>query len=316
MSRLTLLALLTCSPICGISQLAAQEVEVFCVVREMEEIEVPAQRDGILESLRVARGHLVDEKQLMAEQDRSVTQLELNVAKAQLEKATERASNPGDVHRAKVAVVRAEKEKAMVEELGRDAVYLERFRMHNNLGKAKADLVSATSMLEQDKLDVAVKRAEAAVLENTLRLSRLYSPVNGVVRELKKNQGEWVEKGEPIVVITRMDTLLAEGFLDSKTVDINAVIDAKAVLTFNLGGKENAHTIEGLVVRHAAPKVELDGKFPVWVEFSNRLVKTNGEKNWLLRPGMRATIRLELNGNSQDNPVNGVTSLASASGNQ
>lgn len=273
----------------------AQDFEIICVVRELDEVEIPARRDGVLQELKVRRGYLVDKKELIALQDHLDTKLKLNVAQAQLSQAIAKSKNAGEIQLAQAKVALAAQEQKLIQELGNEAMFLERFRMQNSLEQANAQLKTAISVEQQDKLDVEVKRGEAKVLENDIAQTKLFSPVQGVVQETKKDEGEWVSTGETILVVTRMDTLLAEGFLDSKKTPINSVINATATVTFEIGGKRKKHTIEGLVVKHAAPKLELDGKFPVWVEFKNRLMTTSdGKKNWLLRPGMRAKLHLHL----------------------
>lgn len=294
-SKLVLpLAIFACV-VCSFSTTLAQDLTVVSVVRELDEVEIPARRDGVLEKLKVRRGFLVNRKELVAIQDHLDTKLKLDVAKAQLAQAIAKSRNVGEIQLARTKVALAQQEQRLIQELGSDAMFLERFRMQNSLDQANAELSTATSVLQRDKLDVEVKRGEANVLENDIAQTQIYSPVQGVVRETNKDEGEWVATGDPILVITRMDTLLAEGFLDSKSTPVNSVINATATVTIQVGGKSKSHAIEGLVVKYAAPKLELDGKFPVWVEFKNRLITArDGKKNWLVRPGMRAKLKLHM----------------------
>ena len=277
----------------GPTTLVASETrETLCVVRELDEVEIPAKRDGVIEKLVVRRGMRVTARQEIAFLENKDTRLRLKVAKAELTHAIAKSRDTASSEAAEVAVRRARMEKRLLEELGTDAVYLEKFRMQNNLERSLAELKSSNNVLQQSILQVDVKRGEADVLQNALAETVVSSPVNGIVLELKKHQGEWAKQGEPILTVTRMDRLLAEGFLDSETVSVNTIIGASATLTFKIGGGET-FVLEGLVVKLAAPKLELDGKFPIWVEFENQMIRNeNGAEGWLIRPGMRASMSI------------------------
>jgi multidrug efflux pump subunit AcrA (membrane-fusion protein) len=234
-------------------QASPQEFETLAVVRELEEVKVPAQRDGLLAELSVRRGHPVSAGQLIAQLDTTEIKLRLNVRQA-------------DVNKAKV-------ESGLVAELGDNAVYLERFRLENQLEKSMGEL---------------------RILENDLRQTAVHAPVDGLVRELLKHQGEWVKQGEPIAAITRMDRLIVEGFLDSRLVAPHAVTGAKARVVIPLAGGSPAE-FDGLTIRYAAPKLELDGKFPVWVEIENPRAGDEHTSNiWLIRPGMSGSLTVIL----------------------
>lgn len=273
-----------------ISRAHSVEVETLAVVRELDEIEVPAQRDGLITEMLVRRGHTVRKGQVIAELDKNDTSLKLAVARAELQMAQIKSENDGPVLVAKTAVSRAGTEGRLLEELGDNAVYLERFRQKNSSEKSAAELRTAENQFMQDRMQVDVKVSQARVLENDLRLTSIVSPVDGLVHEQVKQHGEWVKQGETVVKITRMDQLLIEGFLDSKTVSPHSISGAKVRSTIKVFG-ESPVEFEGLVIEQAAPKLEVDGKFPVWVEVSNRLtVDRAGEERWLLRPGMTGTM--------------------------
>lgn len=238
----------------------------------------------------VRRGHSVTAQQIISELDKTDINLKLGVAEAELTHLKAKAENVGPVETAETAVRRAEKEDQLLSELGKNAVYLELFRMRNNLEKTTAELRSAKSQLLQDNLQVDVKKNQLKQLEYDLRRNTIRSPYDGVVNDLLKHKGEWVRQGDPIVKITRMDKLLVEGFLDSAKVSPNSVIGAPAKVTIK-AAQGDPTVFDGLVIEHPAPKLELDGKFPVWVEIVNRQVKDrNTRQQWLIRPGMNGTM--------------------------
>lgn len=278
-----------------VSILDAQEYRTLVVVRELDQVNVPAQQDGLIAELLVRRGHRVKAQQTISELDKTEINLKLIVAEAELKQIKAKAENDGPVATAQAAVNRAEKEDELLRELGKNAVYLEQFRMRNNLERASAELRSAKNQLFQDSLQVDVKVSQAKLLENDLERALVRSPFDGIVNELLRHKGEWVRKGDPIVKITRMDKLMVEGFLDSGDVSPHSVIGASTKLTIDLTNGSTAE-FQALIIEHPSPKIELDGKFPVWVEIKNRLVEDrNAQEQWLIRPGMNGTMTVELN---------------------
>jgi multidrug resistance efflux pump len=277
-----------------ISSTHAEEFETLVVVRELDQVSVPAQQDGLIAELFVRRGHSVTAQQIISELDKTDINLKRSVAESELTHLKAKAENDGPVEVADTAVRRAEKEDQLLSELGKNAVYLELFRTRNNFEKATAELRSAKSQLMQDTLQVDVKKNQLKQLEYDLKRNTVRSPYDGVVNELLKHQGEWVRQGDPIVKITRMDKLLVEGFLDSTRVSPNSVIGATAKVSIQA---MNGHRTEfdGLVIEHPAPKLELDGKFPVWVEIENRQAEDrNSRLQWLIRPGMNGIMTVSI----------------------
>ena len=278
------------------------DINILGIVRELDDIEVPAKRDGLIEELHVRRGHLVANNQLVASLEKSDKLLRLNVTKAELEQAKVKAKNDGEIKSAEASVARSKQEARLMEELGDGAVYLEKFRIQNDLVKAYAALSSAQNQFAQDQLAVKVKSNELILLQHDIQETSVLSPAKGIVRELLKNRGEWVKQGEPILVVTRMDRMLVEGFLDSTTTSVRSVLGRSARVTFRIG--ERSVAFDGLTVQNAAPKLELDGKFPVWVEFNNRLVESpQGMKTWFVRPGMRAQLEILVEPAAEVQPV-------------
>ena len=57
-------------------------------------------------------------------------------------------------------------------------------------------------------------RVEAAEL--LIELSRVESPIDGEVVKVYPHAGEWVNRGDPIARVVRMDRLRVEGFLEAE----------------------------------------------------------------------------------------------------
>jgi len=58
-----------------------------------------------------------------------------------------------------------------------------------------------------------VKMAQKVAAETALKHRQLRSPLNGQVRKIYHHVGEWVQNGEAVVYVIRMDRLRVEGSL-------------------------------------------------------------------------------------------------------
>jgi macrolide-specific efflux system membrane fusion protein len=105
-----------------------------------------------------------------------------------------------------------------------------------------------------------------------------------VVVQVNRRRGEWVEPGDSVVRILRIDPLKAEGFfkVDDLKYDLQ---DRPVTLRVNLPGKRQA-VFSGRVV-FISPEIDpLNGEVRFWAEVDN------GQRK--LRPGMRADLSVDL----------------------
>ena len=78
-----------------------------------------------------------------------------------------------------------------------------------SIEKAKKDLDVAG-------LQKQVSEAELEAAEANLERRRLIAPLDAVVVELTRHEGEWVQAGDPVMRLVRVDLLRVEGFLNAK----------------------------------------------------------------------------------------------------
>ena len=70
------------------------------------------------------------------------------------------------------------------------------------------------------------------------------APFKGEVVEVYKKVGEWVQPGEPIVHLVRLDRVRVKGFVYAKSASPTEVIGKPVEITvFTAGGKQ--HTVKG-----------------------------------------------------------------------
>lgn len=266
---------------------AAGEVKLDMVqVTVIEQIQVPALEKGALAALDVREGDLVERGQVLGHLDEKQAQIDIRRAEAELEKAREESEN--DVNKrfavASLKVAEAEYKRA------REAV--EKFS--GAISKTELERLDLT--VQKSALQIEQSDRDQRVASITTRLHgialdaaqlmldrhRFESPVAGMVVQVHRRPGEWVNPGEPVVRILRLDRLRVEGFLDSK--EHGPDLKGRPVmLTVNLPGKPN-RDFQGTVV-FVSPEVEpVTGQFRVWAEVEN--------PEFLLRPGLQGSLSI------------------------
>lgn len=130
--------------------------------------------------------------------------------------------------------------------------------------------------LERQIAALTVRQMTTAVEVAKDRLDRQHvtSPLTGVVVDKLKYAGEWVEAGEPVLKVIRLDTLFVDGFVAADLVDEtfrgnNVTVEGQT--------KDGTVTVQGKVV-FVSPEVDSVNR-----QVAVRAEITNNDR--LLRPG-------------------------------
>lgn len=263
-----------------------------CLVTVIQDVQVAAQEAGVLESIPVQEGGQVTAGSPLAKLDDRRAQLAKQAADLEYRAAYEKATDDIAVRYAiaahDVAVAEhAEKEQANLRSAG--AVTKAELR--------RLELVRQRSALEIDKskleqrLAVAsaqVKGAEVKAADENLARRQILSPLDGEIIAILKQAGEWVNPGDAVVRIIRMDHLRVEGFLNASEYNPEELA-GKPVTVEVERAKGQRVSLPGKVV-WVNPQVQAGNKYRVRAEVENR--QQNGQ--WLLRPGMTATLTIQV----------------------
>ena len=271
--------------------LATGEVEVTNAnVAAIDEVEVPSQEAGVVRAMKPAEGDAVEEGQPLALIDDDRAKIELQLAQHQRDESKEQANN--DVNKKyaiaaeKVAEIKHLRAVAANEESPRTFPQLEvdELRLVHQRSKFQVD----QAIMEMKIAAMALKADEARVkaAEKALARRRINAPRTGVVVELYKRAGEWVDPGDPVLKIVRSDRMRIEGYMNAREHDPHEVAGARATVTVQLARGREAK-FEGRV-KLPDLTIEADGKYRVWAEVEN---KKEGNA-WILRPGQRATMTI------------------------
>jgi multidrug efflux pump subunit AcrA (membrane-fusion protein) len=270
-----------------------------CTLMPEQEAQVPAQEAGVLTNIRVREGDSVTPGQLLAQIDDIIPRAQQDVAKYKLDVAKKQAEDDIDVRfaSAAAAVAKADYEQAMeANEKIRGTVpqaevrkrLLDWHKMVLSIEKAKKDMAVAGL---QAKVGEAELNAQIANVERR----RLVTPpwrgdanIDAVVVELSRRLGEWVQIGEPVMRLVRIDRLRVDGVLDAKEYRPSDIQDRPVQVSVLLPHTGSRQTFSGKIV-YVKPVIE-GGTLQVRAEVENR--KQDGV--WILYPGMPAEMTIGL----------------------
>jgi len=264
-----------------------ENIEVKSVLLKLtERVETPARDTGMLTELKVTEGQRVEADQLLAQIDdeeprllKLKTELELRIAekKAQDDSAVKSASEEVEV--ADGDFKRAQKSR---EKLASSVPASEFEHLKLKAIQAKLQLEKARHDLDVAKLTRDARAADIGIVEHNLARRRVVAPFAGQVVEIFHRRGDWVETGEKVVRVVRLDRLRAEGFMDIQYVRPELVGRPVTVRVEGVGGQ--SRTLTGKLTFISPEADPVNRQTRVWAEVDN--------KDQLLPAGLRATMTI------------------------
>ena len=284
--------LLVAGPPAGEGQTPGYIALSGCYVTIVEEAQISARDAGMLVSIEMRHGGVVEKGMKLAQIDdaAAVAQkrgaaLELLVAKAEAENDVEIHEAQAQAEVAAAEVVESEwvnrKQKGAVPEtqLRRKRLLRERARLRVDVARLNHRVAGLTADVRGAQVDLAQLQVDRRVVS---------SPIDGRVEQVYKQVGEWVSIGDPIMRVVRLDRLRVEGFLDASEYSPDQVDGRPVVVEVTLErGRRERFTGR---IEFVSELVEA-GEFRIWAEVDNR--RTPGG-HWLLRPGLEAQMAIQL----------------------
>lgn len=284
-----------------------------CQLTLIDEAEVPAQEAGVLRLLatpvldkdgkqlfrgdrpvyrEVKEGLEVTKGDFLGQIDDTQVQKARDVAQYKLDAAMKEAGNDVNVRYARTKSETAKAEVDQAEATNRQATGaitpFELRRLKLSWAEAVLQIEQAGHEMDVNGLKAKVSQAELDAAAEDIVRRKIVAPLNGMVVKRFRHEGEWVRPGDPVFQIVRLDRLRIQAFLDAAEIDPREVADCsvKVEVTLAHGVKRE---FKGQIV-FVNPNVEADGRFLIHAEVDNR----QENNHWLLRPGQRAEMRVEL----------------------
>jgi len=268
---------------------AGEEIEVPSVlIKLIEQVDVPAREAGVLASVNVREGQPVEQGDLLAQIVDTEAQIAEKRAAIELEIARKNAKNDVNIRFAKKSTEVAKAELRRAEES------IDQYS--KSISDSEMDrlrLVVERSVLEEEQAEyerqiaaytLQIKENEHLAAEEKVRRRRIVAPLDGVVVDVQRFRGEWVQPGDAVLRILRMDRLRAEGFVSVEALR-HDLMDCSVRLEVDLPDETGA-SFPGKIV-FLSPEIDpVNAEVRVWAEIENRGLR--------LRPGMRAKMIIEL----------------------
>ena len=143
--------------------------------------------------------------------------------------------------------------------------------------RLEQSLKEAESAQEIAKLKIQSLTKASAIAEARLDRRRLKAPFAGMIVEKLRNTGEWVESGDPVLRVLRLDVLLVEGYVSANLVSPK-LRGHKVTVVCDVAG--TPRKVEGTIV-FVSPEIDsVSQQVQVRAEISN--------PDLALRPGQPA----------------------------
>jgi multidrug efflux pump subunit AcrA (membrane-fusion protein) len=256
------------------------------------EVDVAAQEAGLLTEITVQLGSEVKAGDKIAQINDSKAQAAKKVAEAEHEVALAEATNDISVRYAVAAAKVAEYDYRAHFEANKQAKRavpdVELKKLWVTAEKGRLETEKAQLELDVAKLTAKAKEASVEAAEDDIHRRRVFSHIDAVVIEIDKHVGEWVNPGDRIMRIVRMNKVRVEGKLAIERVWPAQVYDRPVTVEITTGGNR-PEQFQGRIV-FVAPELDSSGKYyKVVAEVENR----EDRGTWSLMPGMRPTVTVD-----------------------
>jgi macrolide-specific efflux system membrane fusion protein len=263
-----------------------------CLLSLDEEAQVPAQEAGVLMKIAVREGQQVARGDLLAQIDDALPRAQQGVAEAKLKAAQREAADDVGIRYASAAAKVAEAEYFQAVDANKQVSGTVPQALVRQLLLKHREMVLSIEKAEKDRAvaEWQAKSGEAELQVATVNVERrrVMSPLDAVVVELSRHEGEWVQPGDPVMRLVRVDLLRVEGFLNAKNVDPSEIQGRPVQIIVHLARGQN-ETFPGKIV-FVKPLIQAGGEFLVRAEVKNR----RQNNAWVLSPGLSAEMTIQL----------------------
>jgi multidrug efflux pump subunit AcrA (membrane-fusion protein) len=262
------------------------------LVKVADSIKLPAKEPGVLVQLAVKDGAFVRANQVLGKIDDSEPLMQKKAANAAYSAAYEKWKDDVEV---RYATAQAAVAKAKYQLMLDSNKISARAVTQVELDEARLDHERAVLGIEKsghDKklaaFDAMTKKAELEAAEMAIQRRVVTAPFDGVVEEIKRHQDEWVQPGDTILNLLRMDTLHVEGAVEQSKYDPHEIANCNVTVDVEMARGRKA-SFRGRIIK-VSSVVQSHGVFYVRAEIANQ--QEHGA--WLLQDGLPATMTIHL----------------------
>jgi multidrug efflux pump subunit AcrA (membrane-fusion protein) len=225
--------------------------------------------------------------------DRSLL-IRRHAALVRLNSAKSEASDDIDIRYAKLALDEAKAEldtSRSIQNDVRGAVPFSQVRkLELAVERGKTELAFAERRQRRAGAEVQLREADLSLMDDQLRNLHAESPIGGVVLEVTRSAGEWIEKGEPVATIGRIDRLHVHALLNGDMISPTICRGLPVSVHWVDPSSSTPRSLRGKVLS-VDPQMLPGGCFRLHAEIVNRAAEDDPSQ-WLLLPG--AEVRMKV----------------------
>jgi macrolide-specific efflux system membrane fusion protein len=257
------------------------------VLTLIDQVDLAAREAGALEQIAVREGQTVENGALLARLDDTDAVLSLDKAKLEREIADKEANDDIKLRFAKKAleVATAEEQRAIEssQKFSKSVSQTELDELRLTKQKAGLEVEAAAQDREIARLTAKLKENAVETANNNVAHRRIVAPLGGMVVQIKRQRGEWVQPGDVVVRIVRLDRLRAEAFINAHEIG-GDLVGRPVTLTVDLPGAARSQ-FHGKIVFVNPETNPVNGQSRVWAEIEN--------PQQILRPGLSGSMTIE-----------------------
>ena len=260
----------------------------------LDRISVSSPVEGVIKTVAGRVGSPVSEGDLLIQLDTDRRRLQLRARENEFRALKIKSENDS---REKTGEAREQSARVNLEKLQevtnryRIAVpALEMARAESQLKEATIEKMGARQQASQFKFEARASFDQMNLLKYDLAKSSINAPYDGTIARIDKHPGEFVQPGETIAELYRMDRLSGVVLINRDQLAPEEAIGVTGRL--EIENNDQSFSYEISIVR-ILPRMDIDGKYRAFVEFNN---EQTPDGKWRLFPGMtgKATFSLEV----------------------
>lgn len=256
------------------------------IIALVEQVQIPAREVGVLREVNVRPGQRVSEGEILAQLDDVDARLSADQTDIELKSARELAANDIQIRAARksheVSLAELKRSLDAVEKISTAISNTELDRLRLTAESAELAIEQAQVLQRTAQLDADLKASIHNQAQRKIERHQIRSSLDGVVVQVAKHRGEWVEPGATVFHILRLDTLRCEGRLPIS--QVRPGMEGRAVRIRVKVGDDQPMEVIGRIT-NVEPRVNpIKEDVVVWAEFAN--------EGLVILPGMKAEMEV------------------------
>ncbi len=266
-------------------------ISLEAVVKLIGDIEVPALETGPLSSINAREGQMVEAEFVLAKirndkAQRALEEAQLNYQLAD-DKANDNSSISAASSKARLHRIEFEKTSRLLPSGSRSESEYETAKAQVEV--ANAELRRAENEVKQLAIEAKIELVKINAIQDLVDRHMLKSPITGNVVEIKHQEGEWVNAGDPVFRVIQMDKLRVVGTINGLKYNPSEIMGRDVVVTANVAGQPGPIDFSGKIVFTNLEQGGQEDMYDVWAEVDN---KQDGQGYWQLMPGSKVNMKI------------------------